>query len=99
MPAVRIRRTRMIEVFSWIDRRFVFKPPPELFPVVVERLRGTPARVEDKANLVPAEMITRRLGNSWSIQESIGHPLDAEELWEGRIEDFLSANRNSGLPT
>ena len=83
----------MKEPFRWFDRKFAFKPPPELFPVIVERLRGTTARAEEKAKTVPAEMITRRLGDSWSIQENIGHLLDVEELWEGRIDDFLSGEK------
>ena len=32
----------------WTDRRFTFDLPEALFPVVIERLRGTPARIEDK---------------------------------------------------
>jgi len=37
----------------WFDRTFCFDTPEELFLVVVERLRGTPARIEDKVHPLP----------------------------------------------
>ncbi|MFL6258322.1 MAG: DinB family protein [Thermoanaerobaculia bacterium] len=74
----------------WTDRRFTFDLPETLFPVVVERLRGTPARIEDKVrNLSPA-LLTRRDGGAWSIQEHIGHLLDLDDLHTGRLDDFLA---------
>jgi uncharacterized damage-inducible protein DinB len=74
----------------WIDRHFTFTLPEALFPVVVERLRGTPARIEDKVRSLPASVLTRREGEAWSIQEHIGHLLDLDELHAGRLEDFLA---------
>src|SRR6478736_1312979 len=38
----------------WTDRHFTFNLPEEMFPVVIERLRGTPARIEDKVRNAPA---------------------------------------------
>ncbi len=74
----------------WTDRRFTFDLPEELFPVVVERLRGLPARVEDKVRSLSPEVLTRRDGEAWSIQEHIGHLLDLDELHAGRLDDFLA---------
>jgi len=74
----------------WTDRHFTFNLPEALFPVVVERLRGTPARIEDKVRSLPASLLTRRQGEAWSIQEHIGHLLDLDELHAGRLEDFLA---------
>jgi uncharacterized damage-inducible protein DinB len=74
----------------WTDRHFTFDLPEGLFPVVVERLRGTPARIEDKVRSLPAALLTRRQGESWSIQEHVGHLLDLDELHAGRLEDFLA---------
>jgi uncharacterized damage-inducible protein DinB len=74
----------------WTDRHFVFNLPEELFPVVVERLRGTPARIEDKVRGLSPALITHRDGQSWSIQEHIGHLLDLDELHAGRLDDFLA---------
>ena len=36
------------------------------------------------------EKISKRLTDKWSVKEHIGHLCDLEELWYGRIEDFLS---------
>ena len=74
----------------WVDRTFDFSMPVELFPVVVERLRGAPARVEDKVRDLPASVLTRRDGNAWSIQEQIGHLLDLDELHTVRLDDYLA---------
>jgi uncharacterized damage-inducible protein DinB len=74
----------------WVDRKFDFSLPEALFPVVVERLRGTPARLEDKVRSLPAEILTRRDGDAWSLQEHIGHLLDLDELHAGRLDDFLA---------
>src|SRR5258705_7248774 len=62
--------------------------PVSLFPVVVERLRGAAARMEDKVRNVPSEILTRRDGDRWSAQEHAGHLLDLDELHAGRLEDF-----------
>jgi uncharacterized damage-inducible protein DinB len=80
-PAMRLR---------WVDRHFVFSLPVELFPVVVERLRGTPARIEDKVRGLSPAVLTRRDGDAWSIQEQIGHLLDLDELHAGRLDDYLA---------
>lgn len=76
--------------FRWVDRTFRFDLPEALFPVVVERLRGTPARIEDKVRGLPPGLLTRRDGDAWSIQEHIGHLLDLDELHSGRLDDFLA---------
>jgi hypothetical protein len=77
-------------LFRWTDRHFAFNLPEELFPVVVERLRGTPARIEDKVRGLSHTLLTRRDGDAWSIQEHIGHLLDLDELHAGRLDDFLA---------
>jgi hypothetical protein len=74
----------------WTARQFTFNLPESLFPIVVERLRGTPARIEDKVRSLSASVLTRREGEAWSIQEHIGHLLDLDELHDGRLDDFLA---------
>ena len=74
----------------WTDRTFRFDMPESLFPIVIERLRGTPARIEDKVRNLPPALLTRRVGESWSIQEHIGHLLDLDEIHMGRLDDFLA---------
>lgn len=78
----------MIEMVKWIERRFLEKPDAGTFPMVVERLAGAPARLEEKVSAVPPDILTRRIGDAWSIQEHVGHLLDLEEIWRVRIEEF-----------
>jgi len=82
----------MVQMMKWFDRKFIFELPVWMYPIVVERLRGTPARVEDlfRGASIPANVLKRQIGNAWSIQENIGHLLDLEPLWIGRVEDFLN---------
>ncbi|MFL6289805.1 MAG: DinB family protein [Thermoanaerobaculia bacterium] len=74
----------------WTDRTFRFDLPVEMFPVVIERLRGAAPRIEDKVRGLAPEVLTRRAGDSWSIQEHIGHLLDLDELHLGRLDDYLA---------
>ena len=75
---------------KWFDRKFRFDTPAWMFPMVVERLRGTPARAEELVEAVAAAVLTRRHGKEWSAQEHIGHLLDLEPIWFGRVDDILS---------
>jgi uncharacterized damage-inducible protein DinB len=76
-------------MMKWLDRRFNYVPPAGEFPVIVERLRGTPWRVADRVRFVPASVLTRRAGEGWTAQEQIGHLLDIEALWSVRTGEFL----------
>lgn len=73
----------------WFDRQFVLGLPSEALPDVIERLRGTPSRLDALTRGLPAARLTQRAGDSWSIQENVGHLLDLEPLWLGRLHDFL----------
>ncbi len=72
----------------WFERKFDFSFPVELYPEIIERLRGTPARIEERLRDLPHGLLTRRDGDKWSIQENIGHLLDLDELFAGRFEDY-----------
>src|ERR1700694_1123241 len=78
----------MVERTEWIKRQFAFGLPLWMYPNVVERVRGTPARLEDLTRSLTREMITRRDGDKWSIQEQAGHLLDLEDLGMRRLDDF-----------
>jgi uncharacterized damage-inducible protein DinB len=73
---------------AWIERRFIFDLPLAMFPNVLERLRGTPARIEDRLREVDPDLLRKRYGDTWSIQENIGHLIEVETLWIGRLDDF-----------
>jgi uncharacterized damage-inducible protein DinB len=74
----------------WFDRRFELGMPLTLLPGVVERLRGTPARLEERLRDVPAPELTRRVAGTWSIQENTGHLLDLEPLWLTRVQELVA---------
>jgi len=78
----------MIEKTPWIERRFAFDLPVSMFPNLLERVRGTPARVEDRVRGLSPQLLVARAGEKWSIQEHVGHLLDLELLWIGRLDDF-----------
>jgi len=80
----------MIEKLPWLERTFTFGLPAGMFPNVLERLRGTPARVEDRLGEVAPGRLTSRPGEAWSILENVGHLLLVEELHVGRVDDFLA---------
>lgn len=73
---------------NWFERIFDFQFPAEYFPYVLERVRGTPARLEELVAEIDPAILTVRQGEEWSIQEHVGHLLDLEELHLGRLDDF-----------
>src|SRR5215207_11295131 len=73
---------------KWVERQFDFNLPAGVFPCVLERLRGTPARLEELVRGVPPELLTERRGGKWSAHEHVGHLYDLDELHEGRLEDY-----------
>ena len=73
---------------KWVERKFEFNLPVGVFPCVVERLRGTPARMDELFRALPSQILTVRVDGAWSIQEQVGHLLDLDELHEGRLEDY-----------
>jgi len=75
---------------KWLDRRFSYEPPAGEYPMIVERLRGTPARVAAAVKYLPACVLTARRGDAWSVQENIGHLLDLEQLWTTRAEELFA---------
>jgi hypothetical protein len=74
----------------WIERSFDFSFPVGLYPEIVERVRGTPARLEDRLRDLPSSVLTRKVGDSWSIQENAGHLLDLESLFTQRLDEYVS---------
>lgn len=81
----------MTRIMPWIERKFQFELPKWMYPHVVERVRGGPARAEDIVRDLPADLLTRRHGSAWSMQENIGHMLDLESLWAGRLNELVTA--------
>src|SRR5687768_16068106 len=78
----------MVDRTEWIKRQFTFGLPLGMYGNVVERVRGTPARLEDLTRGLSREVLTRRDGDKWSIQEQAGHLLDIGELEMRRLDEF-----------
>lgn len=81
----------MVDRTEWIKRQFKFELPLGMYGNVVERVRGTPARLEDLTRGLSQEILTRRDGDKWSIQEQAGHLLDIGELEMKRLDEFEAA--------
>src|SRR5688500_4143070 len=74
---------------KWIDRKFTFDFPEGWLFNIIERLRGTTARLYWISASLTEEQLIYQPDGKWSIKEHIGHLSDLEELHEGRIDDFL----------
>jgi uncharacterized damage-inducible protein DinB len=77
----------------WFDRRWKFDFPAENYADIVERVRGTPARIEERLEGAAPAALTRREGDTWSVQENAGHLLDVEELWVARTREVIGGAR------
>ena len=78
----------MTERTRWFARTFTFDAPASAFATLIERLRGTPARLEDRLGGLSPEVLVARHDGQWSIQENAGHLRDLEPLWAARLDDF-----------
>ncbi len=79
-----------MEQVKWFERKFDFSHKDNIFPSIIERLQGTPVRLEYKINQIPLENLTLKPDGKWSIKENIGHLIDLESIWQGRLEDILN---------
>jgi len=74
---------------KWFSRNFNFTSNQNTFPSIIERLAGTPARLEEKFKSIPPEILSVRVDNTWTIKENAGHLIDLEPLWQGRLDDII----------
>lgn len=80
----------MIAQVAWLDREFVFSQPIGLFPIVLERLRGTPPRARELVSGIREDTLRRRVHDKWSVKEHLGHLIDLELLDDRRLDEFLN---------
>jgi len=73
---------------KWFERSFDFSKDQNIFPSIIERLSGTPVRLEEKFKSISFEILETKVDNIWSIKENVGHLTDLEPLWQGRLEDI-----------
>ena len=81
----------MIDRMKWVDRKFDFGSPASLAPELLERLRGAPARLAERVEGLPEDLLKHRDNDKWSIQEHVGHLMDVEELFIGRLDEMDTA--------
>ncbi|MFI5219692.1 MAG: DinB family protein [Bacteroidia bacterium] len=82
-----------IQRIKWTIRKFNFDFPVGMFPVIIERLRGTAPRIEEIIKNIPEKNLEQSINNAWSVKQHIGHLSDLEELHESRIDDFKNGLR------
>ncbi|MDA1265140.1 MAG: DinB family protein [Planctomycetota bacterium] len=75
---------------NWVDRTWTFDEPVELYPQLIDRLRGVSTRAEEKLRAVSAQQAVRRDGAAWSMLEHLGHLLDLEVLPNARLDELLA---------
>ena len=79
----------MSDVLPWLEYRWNFDFPVGMYRALVERLRGTPDRLEAAVRGAGDERLTRHQEGTWSAQEHAGHFLSVERLWEKRLAEYL----------
>lgn len=79
-----------MEQERWFDRKFHFNGDQHTFPSLLERLEGTPVRLKQKVHAISVARLTNKDHDKWSVQEHVGHLIDLEPLWYGRLEDILN---------
>ncbi|MDR6568105.1 DinB family protein [Chitinophaga ginsengisegetis] len=75
---------------EWFNRIFPVIEDNGILPGIIERLSGTPARLEEIIRTTSPELLIIKTGEKWSINEETGHLADMEPLWLGRLEDLIN---------
>jgi uncharacterized damage-inducible protein DinB len=79
-----------MKVKPWIERKFDLGLPSWMMPHLLERLDGTPMRIENKLKKYRNILTTRPPDGKWSIQEHAGHLADADILSLKRFKEFAA---------
>ncbi|NEU08269.1 DinB family protein [Flavihumibacter sp. R14] len=78
---------------EWFERKFSPITDSGLLPGIIERLAGTPLRLEAKVRKITPALLEQRSGTKWSVKKEIGHLNDLEPLWLGRVTQI-----QAGIP-
>ncbi len=77
---------------EWFKRKFPAIEDNGILPSIIERLSGTPARVEEITSKLSPALLTLKPEGKWTIKEEIGHLSDLEPLWSGRLDDLANGS-------
>jgi uncharacterized damage-inducible protein DinB len=80
----------------WFERSFALGLHNSLVPMILERLRGTPLRLEQLVASMSTKALTASDDGSWTAQANVGHLLDLEPLWYGRVEELIAGAAELG---
>src|SRR6476620_9928529 len=72
----------------WLNRTFPTIEDTGLLPDIIERLEGTPARLEEKIRSHKGTINNKPLPDKWSVKQEIGHLIDLEWLGQTRIDQL-----------
>ncbi len=78
----------MIKRTAWFDRHFPTIADNGLFPGILERLEGTPARLKGKFAKTNITLVSPGHGK-WSVKKEVGHLIDLEPLWYERALQII----------
>ncbi len=79
-----------MKITPWFKRQFSPILDNGQLPTIIERLAGTPARLERKVLQFSDEFLVEFVDDDWSIQEHAGHLLNLESLWLRRFSDIMN---------
>lgn len=79
--------------WKWTDRTFAMDFPPEKWPDLLERVRGTPVRVATIVKRVSEEVLAASDGRGWSAKQNLGHLIDLGYLPMTRIDQILAGDK------
>ena len=90
-----LNKTEVIKIpimkrIKWFDRKFDFAFEQNIFPSIIERLEKTSLLLKNNIDKIPIKQLTNKKNGKWSVQENIGHLIDLEPVWQGRLEDILN---------
>jgi len=77
----------------WFKRDFEFNLKSEMFAIQVDRLRGTPARLEERVTNISDNALIQSEAEKWSVKQTIGHLIICFDLWEPRLVDFKNREK------
>lgn len=77
-----------MELIPWSQRQLEFGRPLDELPVLLERIRGTSARLSALIAHAPMEHLQLQLNGKWSVMEHLGHLITLQDRFDGRAEDF-----------